>query len=322
MTIREISLKTGLSPATISRALKKPHLVKNHTKELIMNVINQNDKYLKVLNILVPDVSVFPASDIINHIMNYLYDEDVQVILYSSKNDLNIERKIINRINNYNQKDSVLFWFPIASQRDKNFAIPIIPTIVLYHRFYLPNFNPNILSINFNKFVEMTSNLLYKGGAKRLLILIDHGENSILGNKIKNLYNSYILSYCNLLKNVDFLFFEDSKWENVFHLLNKNYENSFPFDSIISLSSSIAYGVVTFLKTKKLSIPYDVSIITFGYDLGFELMEQPISMIYPDTQKAAEHIIYMAAQLIEDPNFNDSIGLNLQSSLLGSERKY
>lgn len=323
MTIKEISLITGLSPATISRALSKPNLVKSYTKERIMQAINEkNNSFLKELNILVPDTSSFPSNDIINHVVNYLCDEEVEIVLYSSKNDLNLENRIIDRINSKKHNNSVLFWYPIEYERKKDFIYPSIPTIVLYHNFYVNKSNSNVLYINFSKLVEMTASLLYKGGAQKLLILINHDENSYPGNNIKRLYIDYITAYCPLLNRLEFLFFPGNNWNDVYHLLNQKYNNNFPFDSIISLSSSIAYGVVTFLKIKKLSIPNDVSIITFGYDLGFELMTQPISMIYPDTQKAAEHIIYMAAQLIENNNYSESINLNLQSTLLGSERKY
>ena len=322
MTVREIAKLTNLSPATISRVLKNPELVKPHTRDLVMSVLPKSNIFIEEIHILVPDLRVSPVYDMIQFMIDYLYDEDIQLIIHSAKNSLEIEERVLDRINETSEsKNSALLWLPISQDRSKDYNYPTIPTVVLFDNNYVPNFT-TFININDSSFIENTCNILYKGGAQNTMIIIDYELSSPRGDALQQLYKQHTSRHCPHLKKTFFSSNHTSNWQNLYHTLLQKYPDEFPFDSVISPSTEVAYGLVTFLKYKKLRVPQDVSLITFGYDIGLELMHPPISMIYPDAQRIAEHAIFLITWLFSNSSLSSFLTLELQIYLSGSERKY
>lgn len=325
MKIRELSRISGVSPATISRMLKDPNSVKVSTRNKINDILKNNgiDNYfsmnaIKRVILIIPDLSNSFYIDMFNGIISVVQKSDIPFEIYLSNESIEEETKIFSRIEN--DKDIGVIWVPASAKRDKlpynknSNIVSLVDRDLEFEDIYIKN-----LSNNFSA-AKKATDLLIEGGAKNPII-ITGSLNLSNAQERKDGFLESIKSH-NLDNGMERVYYGDfNNSDSGYYIIKKLVEENIKFDSILAANQIVAIGILKALKELKLSIPEDVSIISFDKVVNLYSENQNISeVVFP----AFDIGVNATEVLLEQQSFNMSkqiYNFSAQFNLRGSEKK-
>ncbi|WP_347292721.1 LacI family DNA-binding transcriptional regulator [uncultured Brachyspira sp.] len=325
MKIRELSRISGVSPATISRMLKDPNSVKVSTRNKINDILNNNgiDNYfsmnaIKRVILIIPDLSNSFYIDMFNGIISVVQKSDIPFEIYLTNESIEEETKIFSRIEN--DKDIGVIWVPASAKRDKlpynknSNIVSLVDRDLEFEDIYIKN-----LSNNFSA-AKKATDLLIEGGAKNPII-ITGSLNLSNAQERKDGFLESIKSH-NLDNGMERVYYGDfNNSDSGYYIIKKLVEENIKFDSILAANQIVAIGILKALKELKLSIPEDVSIISFDKVVNLYSENQNISeVVFP----AFDIGVNATEVLLEQQSFNMSkqiYNFSAQFNLRGSEKK-
>ncbi|CCG56767.1 transcriptional regulator [Brachyspira pilosicoli WesB] len=325
MKIRELSRISGVSPATISRMLKDPNSVKVSTRNKINDILKNNgiDNYfsmnaIKRVILIIPDLSNSFYIDMFNGIISVVQKSDIPFEIYLTNESIEEETKIFSRIEN--DKDIGVIWVPASAKRDKlpynknSNIVSLVDRDLEFEDIYIKN-----LSNNFSA-AKKATDLLIEGGAKNPII-ITGSLNLSNAQERKDGFLDSIKSH-NLDNGMERVYYGDfNNSDSGYYIIKKLVEENIKFDSILAANQIVAIGILKALKELKLSIPEDVSIISFDKVVNLYSENQNISeVVFP----AFDIGVNATEVLLEQQSFNMSkqiYNFSAQFNLRGSEKK-
>ncbi|WP_455145363.1 LacI family DNA-binding transcriptional regulator [Brachyspira pilosicoli] len=325
MKIRELSRISGVSPATISRMLKDPNSVKVSTRNKINDILKNNgiDNYfsmnaIKRVILIIPDLSNSFYIDMFNGIIYVVQKSDIPFEIYLTNESIEEETKIFSRIEN--DKDIGVIWVPASAKRDKlpynknSNIVSLVDRDLEFEDIYIKN-----LSNNFSA-AKKATDLLIEGGAKNPII-ITGSLNLSNAQERKDGFLESIKSH-NLDNGMERVYYGDfNNSDSGYYIIKKLVEENIKFDSILAANQIVAIGILKALKELKLSIPEDVSIISFDKVVNLYSENQNISeVVFP----AFDIGVNATEVLLEQQSFNMSkqiYNFSAQFNLRGSEKK-
>ncbi|ADK30148.1 transcriptional regulator [Brachyspira pilosicoli 95/1000] len=325
LKIRELSRISGVSPATISRMLKDPNSVKVSTRNKINDILKNNgiDNYfsmnaIKRVILIIPDLSNSFYIDMFNGIISVVQKSDIPFEIYLTNESIEEETKIFSRIEN--DKDIGVIWVPASAKRDKlpynknSNIVSLVDRDLEFEDIYIKN-----LSNNFSA-AKKATDLLIEGGAKNPII-ITGSLNLSNAQERKDGFLESIKSH-NLDNGMERVYYGDfNNSDSGYYIIKKLVEENIKFDSILAANQIVAIGILKALKELKLSIPEDVSIISFDKVVNLYSENQNISeVVFP----AFDIGVNATEVLLEQQNFNMSkqiYNFSAQFNLRGSEKK-
>lgn len=325
MKIRELSRISGVSPATISRMLKDPNSVKVSTRNKINDILKNNgiDNYfsmnaIKRVILIIPDLSNSFYIDMFNGIISAVQKSDIPFEIYLTNESIEEETKIFSRIEN--DKDIGVIWVPASAKRDKlpynknSNIVSLVDRDLEFEDIYIKN-----LSNNFSA-AKKATDLLIEGGAKNPII-ITGSLNLSNAQERKDGFLESIKSH-NLDNGMERVYYGDfNNSDSGYYIIKKLVEENIKFDSILAANQIVAIGILKALKELKLSIPEDVSIISFDKVVNLYSENQNISeVVFP----AFDIGVNATEVLLEQQSFNMSkqiYNFSAQFNLRGSEKK-
>lgn len=325
LKIRELSRISGVSPATISRMLKDPNSVKVSTRNKINDILKNNgiDNYfsmnaIKRVILIIPDLSNSFYIDMFNGIISVVQKSDIPFEIYLTNESIEEETKIFSRIEN--DKDIGVIWVPASAKRDKlpynknNNIVSLVDRDLEFEDIYIKN-----LSNNFSA-AKKATDLLIDGGAKNPII-ITGSLNLSNAQERKDGFLESIKSH-NLDNGMERVYYGDfNNSDSGYYIIKKLVEENIKFDSILAANQIVAIGILKALKELKLSIPEDVSIISFDKVVNLYSENQNISeVVFP----AFDIGVNATEVLLEQQSFNMSkqiYNFSAQFNLRGSEKK-
>ena len=325
MKIRELSRISGVSPATISRMLKDPNSVKVSTRNKINDILKNNgiDNYfsmnaIKRVILIIPDLSNSFYIDMFNGIISVVQKSDIPFEIYLTNESIEEETKIFSRIEN--DKDIGVIWVPASAKRDKlpynknSNIVSVVDRDLEFEDIYIKN-----LSNNFSA-AKKATDLLIEGGAKNPII-ITGSLNLSNAQERKDGFLESIKSH-NLDNGMERVYYGDfNNSDSGYYIIKKLVEENIKFDSILAANQIVAIGILKALKELKLSIPEDVSIISFDKVVNLYSENQNISeVVFP----AFDIGVNATEVLLEQQSLNMSkqiYNFSAQFNLRGSEKK-
>lgn len=325
LKIRELSRISGVSPATISRMLKDPNSVKVSTRNKINDILKNNgiDNYfsmnaIKRVILIIPDLSNSFYIDMFNGIIYVVQKSDIPFEIYLTNESIEEETKIFSRIEN--DKDIGVIWVPASAKRDKlpynknSNIVSLVDRDLEFEDIYIKN-----LSNNFSA-AKKATDLLIEGGAKNPII-ITGSLNLSNAQERKDGFLESIKSH-NLDNGMERVYYGDfNNSDSGYYIIKKLVEENIKFDSILAANQIVAIGILKALKELKLSIPEDVSIISFDKVVNLYSENQNISeVVFP----AFDIGVNATEVLLEQQSLNMSkqiYNFSAQFNLRGSEKK-
>ena len=292
VTIQFIASNLGISVTTVSRVLNGLGLQYRISKETIELVTttakklnyrpNNIAKGLRLkrsssIGLIIPDITNSWFAQLAMGIENEARKHHYNVFLCNSNDDIEIEKKIVSLLQNWMVDGIIIAPIGLESEhllKVSNRGIPV----VLIDRFFEDINLPYISSND------------YKGALEANQFLIDNGHKKIAciqGLIGTSCNNQRLEGYKNALKknNITFdpalVMGSDFGYNNGYAFgkkLIKNLPKS-KITAIFSMGNQITLGLLKAFKEEGLTIPGDISVISFDEQIYSELLSTPMTTV-------------------------------------------
>lgn len=275
VTIKDIARELGISPSTVSRALKDHPDISSKTKEAVnalaeklnyqpnIVALNLRQKKTFTIGVIIPELVHFFFSTVISGIEDVAYQAGYSVILAQSKESYEREKTDIKALFN-SRVDGMLI---SVSRETKNFehiesVISKGVPVVFYDRTYGAPMSSNVIVDDYVGAKEAVNHLIEQGyqriafleGSPGLIITADRKRGYIdalkeHGMEIKEAY----IQEC-----------ATGSLEEGKRSTKKLLSMSAPPDAIFGSNDPMATGAMQSIKEKGLKIPQDVGVVGFS----------------------------------------------------------
>lgn len=317
VTIKDIARELGISPSTVSRALKDHPDISIETKKAVNELadklnyqpnivaLNLRQRKTNTIGVIIPEIVHFFFSTVISGIEDVAYQAGYNVILAQSNESYEREATDIKALFN-SRVDGLLL---SISRETTNFdhiesIISKGLPVVIYDRMYN---NPNTSKVVVDDYIgakEAVNHLIEQGckrighikGAPNLIINIDRYRGYCDALKENNIpLDESLVIECPLGT------FEEGK-----KVAKKLLSLPKPPDAIFAGSDPLAMGAMMEIKDKGLKIPHDVAVVGFSNWFFGELMEPSLTTVdqpgFEMGQEAARLLIRQIEMRLKDEN--------------------
>lgn len=275
VTIKDIARELGISPSTVSRALKDHPDISTETKKLVHSLaeklnyqpnvvaLSLRQKKTNTIGVIIPELVHFFFSTVISGIEDVAYQAGYSVILAQSNESYEREKMDIKALFN-SRVDGMLI---SLSRETRNFdhiesIISKGVPIVFYDRMYN---NPTTSKVIVDDYVgakEAVEHLIDQGykriahleGAPGLMISVDRRRGYVEALKEHHMeVREALIHEC-----------PSGSQEDGYRVTKKLLAMSQPPDAIFTNNDPMAVGAMLAIKEKGLRIPQDIGLVGFS----------------------------------------------------------
>jgi LacI family transcriptional regulator len=332
ITIKDIAKELGVSPSTVSRALKDHPDISHDTKKEINELakklnyqpntvaLSLRQSKTNTLGVIIPEIAHFFFSAVISGIEDIAHDAGYHVIITQSNESF--EREVMNTKALFNSRvDGILM---SVSRETENYEH--LQSLLDYD-IPLVFFDRIIDSLNACKVIvndeqgayEATTHLIEQGcyriahlaGPQNLAI----SKNRLNGYKAALADNRYMIDE-NLIKVCGLGTFEEAE-----SITNEILDYRFPPDAIFANNDVAAYGAMMAIRKKKLRIPEDIAIVGFSNWRFSSLIQPALSSVTQPGFKMGQEATRLLMKQINKGDDEESITetISLKTNLVVRE---
>lgn len=311
-TLKDIAKKTGVSISTVSRVLhddSKKYKISDETTARIKSVakdlgyrVNALARGLRQqktseIGIVVPDISNPFFSEVVKNLATELRKKGYNFIVYDSDEDLNIE---ISGIKSLLEKRVDGFIIAPVGQdynhinRIKDLEIPI----VLVDRCF-DDLNVDSVSVDNVKGSLLAINYLIKEGHSRIAFI--QGLSETYANETRLQGYKIALQKAGITIDDQLIVGDDFRAFNGYLKTKSLLGLSVPPTAIFTAGDLIALGTLEACRESNISIPQDLSLITFDDPVFAPYLSPALSAIEQPILKIAEMAVAMLYNRIKNP---------------------
>ena len=262
-TIKDVAKRANVSVATVSRVINNTGYVNHETRKIVETAINElgyvpNElarslfrKRSNIIGLIVPHISTYFFAELIEAIEDAVNKSGYKLMIFNSKDDIELEKKYLNVLNQYNIDGLIL----VANTKSTKEYIKLgIPILTIDH--ILDNEIPSITSDNVQggelaarKFIQSgVKKVIHFRGPSDLITVIDRARGFY---QVIDEHNIDCYSFDLDFKSPDI---------NDIEMFIKRHPD---VEGIFCSSDIIAFYVINVLKKLGYSIPKDVQVIGF-----------------------------------------------------------
>lgn len=290
VTIKDIARELGISPSTVSRALKDHPDISPETKKAVNalaeklnyqpNIVALNLRQSKTntIGVIIPEIVHFFFSTVISGIEDVAYSAGYNVILAQSNESLQREKTDIKALFN-SRVDGMLISISRETTEFDHIESIIskgVP-IVFFDRVYDNNQLSKVLVDDFEGAKEATLHLI-KQGYKRIAHLEGPPNLAISKQRLEGFIEAHKQNSLSVNKDMivpcPFGTIEEGKAATAKLLKLKN-----PPDAIFASNDPAAMGSMQAIKEQGLKIPNDVAVVGFSNWLFSSMMDPPLTSV-------------------------------------------
>ncbi len=276
VTINEVAKAANVSVATVSRVINGNYPVKDSTKKIVLQAIDDlnfvpnmqarelTQRKSTIIGVVVPSLTnmFFPA--VVYGIETKLKANSLSIILMTTSNNKNEEKKCINNLLSRNVSGIIVIDPSTSNIKNKFFHEVAKKIPLVFVNGYTSV--PNISSVSNDEAMgcEIALRYLIKNDHKNILFL--RGENSYSYDVKEQIYRKIMTEINNLNDNFIINIGQGNTIETVDNT-SKIIGTILPnlnATAIFACNDLMAVGVINSCKKLKLDIPKDLSVI--GYD--------------------------------------------------------
>jgi len=275
VTIKDIARELGISPSTVSRALKDHPDISAETKKAVHDLADRlnyqpnivalslRQKKTNTIGVIIPEIVNTFFSTVISGIEDVAYEGGYNVILAQSNESY--QREVTDMKALFNSRvDGMLL---SLSRETTNFdhiesIISKGVPIVLYDRFYN---NPNMSKVIVDDYIGAKEAVLHliDQGCKRIAHLEGAPNLIISKDRLKGYQDALSESNVEIRENYTVVC-PNNSFEEGQRAAQKLLSLSVPPDAIFASNDPMAMGAILAIKEKGLRIPEDVAVVGFS----------------------------------------------------------
>lgn len=275
VTIKDIARELGISPSTVSRALKDHPDISTETKRLVHSLadklnyqpnvvaLNLRQKKTNTIGVIIPELVHFFFSTVISGIEDVAYQAGYSVLLAQSNESYEREKTDIKALFN-SRVDGMLI---SLSRETRNYdhiesIISKGVPVVFYDRMYNNPLTSKVIVDDYVGAKEAVEHLIDQGykriahleGSSQLMISVDRKRGYVEALKENNMeIRESLIHEC-----------PSGSQEEGFLVTKKLLAMSQPPDAIFANNDPMAVGAMLAIKEKGLRIPQDVGLVGFS----------------------------------------------------------
>jgi len=303
VSIRDIAEKTGLSITTVSRALngkakeyriskKSQQLIERAAKELnyVPNYFAVNLKSGKsnTIGLIIPSLSNPFFANIASVINNEVRKQGYTLLIADSNENIETEKMVVQQFVARNIDGFIIVPSGIAVKHIESLNAQGLP-LILMDRYFENSNIPFVSTDNFEGAVMATEHLLNHGHSSIACI---QGVKQSTPNKLR--VNGFKETMQKAGKSAFRIVGDDFSVQNGYLETKLMLQWDERPSAIFTLSNTIAMGCLQALKEEKISVPDDISIISFDDHPYLDFLETPITSI----AQPVEHICKIALRYL------------------------
>jgi LacI family transcriptional regulator len=265
-SLREISMKTGISTATLSRVLNGSENVSEEMKRKVFAALKKynykrstmlNSKAKNIVGIIVPDLRGYHYSEVVSGIEEALLQNGYDFFLASSKQELTKEIKIISELYERKADGIVLCTSAKDDKLIKHLLDSTIPVVGVDRK----DSEIKIDSVTIDNYssAKMAADYLYDKGHRRFLLI--EGESFVYSSVLRK----KAFEDLEREKKDVFIHYEPGDWEaeSGYKGVNNALKKNVKFTAAFFVDDWMAYGGMKALLEKGIGIPEDISVMGF-----------------------------------------------------------
>ena len=137
-TIKDVAKKANVSVATVSRVINNTGYVNHETRKIVEDAISElgyvpNElarslfkKKSNIIGLIVPHISTYFFAELIESLEDAITKEGYKLMIFNSKDDIELEKKYINVFNQYNIDGLILIANTHSAKSYLNLKIPVL----------------------------------------------------------------------------------------------------------------------------------------------------------------------------------------------------
>lgn len=291
-TIKDVAKKSNVSVATVSRVINNTGYVNHETRKIVEAAIDElgyvpNElarslfrKKSNIIGLIVPHISTYFFGELIESLEGPIMKHGYKLMIFNSKDDIEIEKKYINVLSQYNIDGLILAANTQSVRSYLNLKIPIITIDHIIDKSIPSITSDNVLGgeLAARKLVKNGANLIiHFRGPSVLLTVVDRARGFY---QVMDEHNIDVHSFDLDFKAPDL---------NDIEMFIKRHPD---VNGIFCSSDIIAMYVISILTKLGYRVPDDVQVI------GFDNI-QLSSVIMPRLTTIAQPIIEMGECAVE-----------------------
>ena len=306
ITIKYLAEKLKMAPSTVSRALNDSYEISQATKDKVTKLAKElnyqpnpyarslREHKSKTIAVIIPERINNFFSQVIDGIEDITQQQGYHLLIYSTHEDVNVERKIISYLLN-GRVDAIVM--SVSSQTSEIDHLKTVYDkglpIIFFDRICPQILTTQYITNDFESGYKATEHLI-EGGCKKILFLLLSKEISIGVERLRG--------YREALKAHQLPFEEDwivqcshSDEENI-ELISGQLESPEKADGILASVEKLAIATYRAVQNQKLSMPQDVKLVSFSNMKIADLLNPSLTTI---SQPAYEIGKECASQLMK-----------------------
>ncbi len=263
-TIKDVAKRANVSVATVSRVINNTGYVNVETRKLVENAIKElgyvpNElarslfrKRSNIIGLIVPHISTYFFAELIEAIEDAVMHIGYKLMIFNSKDDIELEKKYLNVLNQYNIDGLIL----TANTRSaKSYLKLDIPILTIDH--IIDDNVPSIMSDNVQG-GQLAAEKLVASGCKHIIHFRGPSDLITVVDRAKGFYS--VIDVTDGVEAYSFdLDFKTPDIDDIEMFLKKHPD----VDGIFCSSDIIAFYVISALSKLGYKIPDDVQVIGF-----------------------------------------------------------
>lgn len=312
VNIKFIAKKANVSLRTITNVLNnRDSQYSKETKKKILKIIEKYD-YLpsriarglrtgssKTIGFVVPDIDYHPIfSKMFFYVEDLLRQNDFNLILYNSKEDLKREKNII--LNLIESKvDGILFIRIVEKNPSRKELLKDVPLVACLRAFEHSKVS-SVLTDN-KKIGMLATEYLIKKGHKKIVHI--RGNQDLLAHRDRQFGYIEDLKKNNLEINDKYLFYVDYKDKDLLEKLKDYFKSLKKFSAVFSYDDIVAANCIKALNNIGYDIPNDISVIGVNNSNFTSWLEPSLTVIKQPVKKVCEYSVELLIKMIKNKNF-------------------
>lgn len=281
-TIKDVAKRANVSVATVSRVLNNTGYVNSETRLIVEKAIKElgyvpNElarslfsKRSNIIGLIVPHISTYFFGELIEAIEDAVTQSGYKLMIFNSKDDMELEKKYLNVLNQYNIDGLIL----VANTKSAKAYMKLnIPILTIDH--IIDSSVPSITSDNVQG-GELAARKLVETGAKKIIHFRGPSDLITVVDRARGFYQ--VIHEHNIEAYSFDLDFKTPDIDDIEMFIKKHPD----VDGIFCSSDIIAFYVISVLKKLGYKIPQDVQVIGFdNIELSGVLMPKLTTIAQP-----------------------------------------
>ncbi len=314
ITIKDIARELGISPSTVSRALKDHPDISQETKRMVNELaakynykpniiaLSLRNQRSNIIGVVIPEIVHYFFSSVISGIEEVAIANGYSVMISQSAEDYNREVTACDAFLN-GIVDGILI--SVSKETDnythlQRFEEEGIP-IVFFDRAIDEIQADRVIIDDFDGAYQATEHLIVQG--RRKIVHFSGPQNRLIG---QNRLNGYLKAMRDNGVYIDERhIIHCDTFQSALVETQKLIDSGLKFDSIFTVNDFTAAGAMKVLLRNGYKIPQDIAVVGFGDDQSSLMVEPTLTTVnqpgFEMGKKAMEQLIRRITQTKQDP---------------------